>query len=125
MESFHSIALAAFVEVAQAAGDWPDSRAVQRLAYALYERELRTRLSEPTKPTTREGRDCTPPDPTPPTQRKEMVMQCEPTPYQPDESTEGNHLALLRSLPDVVAEYEQKREAIPQAIADFEQAGTV
>lgn len=48
-------------------------------------------------------------------------MQNEHTPYQANEST--NQLALLRSLPDVVAEYEEKLANAKQAIADFEQAG--
>lgn len=39
------------------------------------------------------------------------------------ESTEHNALALQRSLSDVVAEYDQKISAIPQAVADFEAAG--
>ena len=37
---------------------------------------------------------------------------------------EGTGLALLRSLPDVVAEYDNKIAAIPEAIAAFEAAGT-
>ena len=39
-DPFHSIALAAFVEVAREAGTWPDSEAVRRRAYELYEAEL-------------------------------------------------------------------------------------
>jgi hypothetical protein len=39
------------------------------------------------------------------------------------EKVEHNALALQRSLRDVVAEYDQKLAAIPQAIADFEAAG--
>ena len=38
---FHQCALAAFVEVAREAGGWPDSEQVKRLAYRLYEDELR------------------------------------------------------------------------------------
>lgn len=52
-------------------------------------------------------------------------MPCDPTPYQAEPSTEGNRLALLRSLPDVVAEYERKLEAVPQALDDFTRAGNV
>ena len=54
-------------------------------------------------------------------------MQCEPTLFNHEESTnsttEGTGLALQRSLSDIVAEYEQKGAALQQAIAEFEAAG--
>ena len=37
---------------------------------------------------------------------------------------DGSDLAKLRSLPDVVAEYDQKLAAIPEAVAAFDAAGT-
>lgn len=43
---FHSCALAAFVAVARATGDWPDCERVKRLAYRWYERELRRANAE-------------------------------------------------------------------------------
>lgn len=38
---FHACALSAFLEEARAAGTWPDSEAVRRRAYDLYEAGLR------------------------------------------------------------------------------------
>lgn len=39
---FHACALRAWIDVAQTTGRWPpDTEATRRLAYALYERELR------------------------------------------------------------------------------------
>lgn len=49
-------------------------------------------------------------------------MQNENTPNESNQST--GQLAVLRSLPDVVAEYEQKLAAVPQALAEYEAAGT-
>lgn len=43
---FHSVALAAFVEVARATGGWPDSEEVRRLAYRWFEEELRKANTE-------------------------------------------------------------------------------
>lgn len=40
---FHGCAFSAFVEEARKAGGWPDSRAVKRRAYELYEEELAKR----------------------------------------------------------------------------------
>lgn len=40
---FHAAALQAFLEVARASGTWPESEAVRRRAYQLYEQELRER----------------------------------------------------------------------------------
>ncbi len=40
-----------------------------------------------------------------------------------DQATECNALATQRSLSDVVAEYDQKVAAVPQALADFKTAG--
>ncbi len=48
-------------------------------------------------------------------------MQNEDTHNQSHQST--GQLALQRSLSDVVAEYEQKLAAVPQALAEFEAAG--
>ena len=48
-------------------------------------------------------------------------MQNEDTHTQSQQST--GQLALQRSLSDVVAEYEQKLAAVPQALAEFEAAG--
>ncbi len=45
-DTFHSCALAAFVEVAKECGDWPDSKAVKRRAYAIYEAELAEKTVE-------------------------------------------------------------------------------
>ncbi len=53
-------------------------------------------------------------------------MQCESTLFQSEQSTtqpEGTALALQRSLPDIVAEYEQKVAVLPKAITEFEAAG--
>lgn len=43
-DPFHACALRAWMEVAREIGSWPpDSEQTRRLAYRLYERELRTR----------------------------------------------------------------------------------
>ncbi|WP_162136271.1 DUF4942 domain-containing protein, partial [Zavarzinella formosa] len=41
-----------------------------------------------------------------------------------EDASRGNELALQRNLSDVVTEYDNKLAAIPQALADFEAAGT-
>ena len=44
IDLFHSVALAAYVEVASRTGQWPpDSEAVRQLAYQWYEEELQKR----------------------------------------------------------------------------------
>jgi hypothetical protein len=40
---FHGSAWAAFIEVAQEQGGWPDSEATRRLAFRLYEEALRAK----------------------------------------------------------------------------------
>lgn len=41
LNDFHTVALIAFVEISKQQGNWPDSEAVKRKAYADYETNLR------------------------------------------------------------------------------------
>ncbi|WP_202974118.1 DUF4942 domain-containing protein [Fimbriiglobus ruber] len=64
---------------------------------------------------------------TPPQRERIKVMTCESTLFQSEQSTtppEQTGLALQRSLSDITAEYDQKLASLPQAIANFEAAGT-
>lgn len=46
LDPFHSIALAAFVEIAKKQQAWPDSESVKRLAYAMYETDIKVTSAE-------------------------------------------------------------------------------